>query len=207
MSLDGLLVFAAVFSIACASPGPAIVALVARVIGKGVRGTPYFCLGLLLGDLVWLTCAVFGLVALAEVFHPLFVAIKYLGAAYLLYLGWKLWTAPAVSPWGGEPRLDADVQQFMGVLGGFALTLGNPKTMLFYLALLPTVIDLPAIGWVGFTELACVVVVIYGLVLVGYVVFAARSRGMIRNARAMRVVHRIGGTIMTGAAIAVVARD
>ena len=90
MSLDGLLVFAAVFSIACASPGPAIVALVARVIGKGVRGTPYFCLGLLLGDLVWLTCAVFGLVALAEVFHPLFVVIKYLGAAYLLYLGWKL---------------------------------------------------------------------------------------------------------------------
>ena len=207
MDIGGLLVFAAVFGVACASPGPTIVALVARVIGKGTGGTPFFCLGLLLGDLMWLACAVLGLAALAEVFHPIFLVIKYLGAAYLLYLGWKLWTLPSTPPLNTELAKDPDDQPIVGIASSLTLTLGNPKTMLFYIALLPTVVVLTNLSWLGFAELGGVVVVIYSLVLSSYVAFAARSRRLIGNKRAMRMVNRASGTIMAGAAIAVVTRN
>ena len=199
--------FASVFGVACASPGLTIVALVARVIGKGTGRTPFFCLGFLLGDLAWLACAVLGLAALAEVFHPIFLAIKYLGAAYLLYLGWKLWTLPGTPPLNTELAKDPDDQPIFGIASGLTLALGNPKTMLVYIALLPTVVAFTNLSWLGFAELGGVVVVIYSLVLASYVAFAARSRSLIRNKRAMRMVNRASGTIMAGAAIAVATRN
>lgn len=212
MDLAGLLLFAAVFGVACASPGPTLVALVARIIGSGMAGIPSFCAGLVIGDLIWLACAVFGLAALADWFQPLFLIVKYLGAAYLLYLGWRLWTTPVRSPMGLTQSNDRQTpggndRPVLGAIGGIALTLGNPKTMLFYLALLPTVVSLSQLGWTGFLELGAIVVVIYCFVLLGYIGFATRSRALVKSARAMRIVNRTGGTIMAGAAVVVATRN
>ena len=203
MDIAALLVFALVFAVACASPGPTIAALVARVLGKGMAGAPAFCCGLMIGDLVWLACAVFGLAALAELFQPLFQVIKYLGAAYLLYLAWKMWTAPAAQPVNTALAKGDTVKLFFG---GLALALGNPKTMLFYLALLPTVVSLSDLSWVGFAQLLAVIALVYGVVLCSYTLLAARARGLFRSARAMRIVNRTTGTVMAGAAVAVATR-
>src|ERR1051325_6535428 len=86
MTLGALLTFAVVFGVACAVPGPTIAALLARVLGRGMAGAPACCAGLMLSDVMWLTSAVLGLAVLAETVQPVFVVIKYLGAAYLLYL-------------------------------------------------------------------------------------------------------------------------
>ena len=148
MGIESIVAFGAVLFVACASPGPTIAALVARVLGRGIAGAPAFCLGLLISDIVWLTGAVLGLAVLAETFHTLFVALKYLGAGYLLYLAWKLWTASAgpvtAAPVKGEGR-----RLFFA---GIAVGSGNPKTMLFYLALLPTLLPLQAIGGLGLPD-------------------------------------------------------
>src|SRR6187402_687964 len=85
------LTFAMVLLVAVISPGPAIAALVARIMARGTDGIIAFCAGLVLGDLIWLTCAMFGLAALAALFQPVFLIVKYCGAAYLLFLAWKLW--------------------------------------------------------------------------------------------------------------------
>ncbi len=204
MDAASLLLFAGVFAIACASPGPAIAALIARVMGRGTAGAPAFCLGLLLGDVIWLACAVFGLAAVAETFHPVFVAIKYLGVAYLLYLAWKLWTAPAGPPSSAAPPTGDAIRLFAG---GVALTLGNPKTMLFYLSLLPTIISLPALDWLGFFELALVVAFVYAVVLGAYVLLAARARRAFRSRRAMKLVNRGTGALMASAALTVATRN
>jgi threonine/homoserine/homoserine lactone efflux protein len=95
MDLAGLLVFATALFIAAASPGPGIAAIVARVLGRGPRGAVAFSIGIALGDVVWLTFAIVGLAALAQAFHGVFLAVKYAGVAYLLYIAYKLWTAPA----------------------------------------------------------------------------------------------------------------
>ena len=95
MDLTALLIFTGALLVAAASPGPGIVALVARVIGGGPAGVAPFVAGLILGDLAWLAAAVLGLAAVAHTFHEAFVAIKFAGAAYLLYLAYRMWTAPA----------------------------------------------------------------------------------------------------------------
>ena len=204
MDLASLLVFAGVFAIACASPGPAITVLIARVIGRGSKGTLPFCLGLLTGDLVWLACAAFGLAALAETFHPVFIAIKYLGVAYLLYLAWRLWTAPTASPTTTKKMPDRRAKHF---LGGLAVTMGNPKTMLFYLSLLPTIISLSGLTWFGFLEMAAIVTLVYATVLGLYVALAVRARRLFSSGRAMKLINRGTGAMIAGAAAVVATRN
>ena len=203
LSWPTLTAFAVVFAFAAASPGPAVAAVLARVIAKGSSGMVFFVLGLMLGDLIWLSAAVFGLAALAALFQPLFLVLKYLGAAYLLFLAWKLWHAPAIAA-SAEPVRGQGVRLFGG---GLLLAMGNPKTMLFYLALLPTLIDLPSLNAVGFAELAAVVAVVFVAVFTAYVVLAVQARRVFTSPRAIRLVNRTSGVAMAGAAAAVAVRQ
>jgi threonine/homoserine/homoserine lactone efflux protein len=199
MEPAALLLFAATLLVAAASPGPGVAALVARVIGTGPAGALPFAAGLILGDLVWLAVATLGLAVVAQAFHDLFIAIKLAGAAYLLYLAYRMWTAVPVTPEvaavrDSGPRLLA---------AGLALTLGNPKVVAFYLALLPNLIDLGDIGLVGYLELAGVSIAVLAGVFGAYAAAAARARRLFRTPRALRLVNRIGGTVIAGAAVAV----
>src|SRR5882757_10153113 len=132
MEMSTLVIYAATLAVACAVPGPTTAALVARVLGRGTQGALAFCGGLLFGDFVWLSATALGLAMLAATLQPVFIGIKYAGAAYLLYLAWKLWTAPAKGPDDAQPVRGEGVRLF---LTGLSVCLGNPKTALFYLAL------------------------------------------------------------------------
>src|SRR5919201_2131495 len=94
MNVGALVLFGSTLLVAAASPGPGITALVARVIGRGPEGASAFAAGLILGDLVWLAVAILGLAVVARTFHEIFLVIKYVGAAYLVYLAYRMWTAP-----------------------------------------------------------------------------------------------------------------
>ncbi|WP_225773370.1 LysE family translocator [Inquilinus sp. Marseille-Q2685] len=203
MEPSTLLIYAVTLGVACAVPGPTTAALVARVLGRGSRGAPAFCAGLMAGDLMWLGATALGLAMLAATLQPVFVAIKYAGAVYLLYLAWRLWTAPAAEPVEAQPVRGEGVRLF---LAGISVCLGNPKTTLFYLALLPTIIDLPRLTWLGFAELAATLMAVYGAVLAAYVVLALRARRMFRSPRALKAINRGTGAVMAGAAVAVATR-
>ena len=103
----------------------------------------------------------------------------------------------------GDTRRVGYVRLFFA---GLAVTLGNPKVVAFYLALLPTLIDLPRVGLFGYVELAGISVVILTAVFGAYVLAAARARTLFRSPRAMRLLNRAGGTMMAGAAVAVAAK-
>src|SRR6476619_6717599 len=185
MDLAGLLVFASALFIAAASPGPGIAAIVARVLGRGTRGALAFTAGVALGDVVWLTVAILGLSALAQAFHGVFEIVKYAGAAYLLYLAWKLWTAPvAPHAMALAPAREKPIRLF---LGGLAVTMGNPKVMVFYLALLPALIDLRSVTLLGWLELSLVTLGVLTIVLGSYVLLAARTRRLFTSPRAVRM--------------------
>jgi threonine/homoserine/homoserine lactone efflux protein len=201
MDLAALLLFAGTLFVAAASPGPGIAALVARVIGRGSDGAGAFAAGLILGDLVWLAVATLGLAVVAQTFHEVFLVIKYVGAAYLVYLAYRMWTAPATPhDIAADTRRESSLRLF---LAGLALTLGNPKVVAFYLALLPNLIDLTRVGLLGYVELAGVSIIVLTAVFGAYVVAAARARALFRSTRAMRLLNRAGGTMMAGAAVAV----
>lgn len=205
MELTSLVVFAGILIVAAGTPGPNVGALVARVISRGHKGVFPFMFGLWVGDAVWLTLAVWGLAALAQSFYMVFLALKYAGVAYLFYLAWKMWFAPveesvaeAAIPPAGEAR-----KLFMSAL---AVTLGNPKIMVFYMAILPTVIDITHVSLVGWAELLLVMFAVLAAVDTGWVLLAAQARRLLRSPRSMRIANRTSAGMMAGAAVAIAAR-
>jgi threonine/homoserine/homoserine lactone efflux protein len=204
MDLAGLLLFSSALFIAAASPGPGIAAIVARVLGRGPKEAVAFSIGVALGDVVWLTFAILGLAALAQAFHEVFLVIKYAGAAYLLYIAYKIWTAPAVAK-DVKPEAGTEHPTKL-LLGGLALTLGNPKTVVFYLALLPTILDLTRITVLGYAELVVATLSVVGVVFAGYIVLAARARQLFTTPKAIRILNRTTGALLAGAAAAVASR-
>ena len=204
MELSALVIFALALAIAAGSPGPSIAALIARVLMRGWRDVAPFVLAMWLGEALWLTLAVLGLAALAETFHWAFVAVKWCGVAYLLWLAWQMWRAPvAVTAGGSAPRAGRPARMF---LAGLAVTLGNPKIMAFYLAVLPTIIDLGALGALGLLELALTMLVVLAGVDIAWIALAERARRLLASPRALQVANRVGATLMGGAAAAIAAR-
>lgn len=203
MNLTSLLIFAGALLVAAGSPGPSIAALVARVISKGFRDVLPFLAAMWIGEAVWLSLAVFGLAYVAQSFHFAFVVVKWLGVAYLAFLAWKMWTAPVAAEGAEMPRADSAGRLFFA---GMAVTLGNPKIMMFYLALLPTIVDLAHVSVFGWVELTLTMVVVLVAVDLAWVIAAAQARRLLKSARAMKIANRVGASTMAGAAAAIAAR-
>jgi threonine/homoserine/homoserine lactone efflux protein len=205
MSFYGVCIFAAVYFLAVAVPGPAVAAVVARALGRGAQGAPAFIAGFLVGDLIWFTFAATGLAALAQTAYAVFVVVKYAGALYLLYLAYRLWTAPAqqVDESTSAQQSDRPLQLFLGSL---ALTLANPKTVLFFLSLLPTVVKLETLNLGGFLEIATVISIVLPLVFGLYIIAAVRARRFFKSTRAIRNLNRGTGAALAGAAVVVASR-
>src|ERR1041384_30540 len=89
MTLAGFVAYSGALAVAAAIPGPGITALVARALGSGFRSSLVMSLGLILGDLSYLTAVVLGLAFIAQTFGTVFLIIKWLG---VLYLGWLAYT-------------------------------------------------------------------------------------------------------------------
>lgn len=204
MDLTTLLLFAAAMFINAGSPGPGILALVARVTAVGLRPVLPFMLAFWLGELLWLVAAVLGLSALALAFHGAFVALKWLGVAYLCVLAWRMWTRPVTG--GDDDGLPRGESAWATFLAGLALTLGNPKIMVFYVALLPSLIDLDAVTPLGLAELGLTALLVMMTVDLGWACAAAWARRWLRTPRAQRIANRVGATAMGGAAAAIATR-
>jgi threonine/homoserine/homoserine lactone efflux protein len=203
MTLSALLIFAGALVVSAGSPGPSIAALVARVIARGTRGVVPFISAMWIGEALWLASAIFGLAMVAQTFYWAFVIIKYCGIAYLIYLAWKMWNAPVKV----EARdLPDDSSSFRLFLTGLAITLGNPKIMVFYLALLPAILDLDHVTIAGWAELTLTMFVVLAVVDLAYVALASKARAFIRSVRAMRVANRTSAVAMGGAVVMMATR-
>lgn len=203
MDFITLLTFTIAYAIVVLVPGPGVAAIVARALGGGFRGAVPMVIGILLGDLVYLAFAVFGLAAIATYFSAIFTVIRYLSAAYLLYIAWKFWSAQPGSEQVG-PRAESHWTKTL--LAGLSLTLGNPKTIVFYLALLPTLIPIDKIAPLGLGELVTIISVVLLIIGFGYAALAARARVFFRNPVALRRLNRATGGILALAAGAVIIR-
>ena len=199
-TITPFLAYAAALGIAAFIPGPGVAGLVGQSLGNGARAGLFFLAGIALGDIVYLTVAVAGLAALAEIFAEALLVVKILGGAYLVYLAVIFWRSK-----GGlvGVRAAKDHSGVRALLAGFAVTLGNPKTIVFYLALLPTVMDLHAVGISQWAVLAPLTVVVLFTVLSPYALVAAKARGLMMRPQALRRLNRVAGGIIgtAGAAI------
>lgn len=204
MDISVLLIFAGALLLAAGSPGPSLAALVAQVLARGARPVLPFVIAMWVGEALWLSFAVFGLVLIAEALHGLFVVVKYAGVAYLAYLAWRMWSAPTGQ---GELPDSAGDRPWRTFLAGLAVTLGNPKIMMFYLALLPSIVDLAKVGLTAWAELVITMLVVLAVIDFVYLGLAARLRRFVTDPRRRRVANRVSAFIMGGAAAAIAARS
>jgi threonine/homoserine/homoserine lactone efflux protein len=203
MTIASLLTYATALFIAAAIPGPGMTAIVARALGSGFRPTFFMGLGLILGDLCYLGGVVLGLAYVAQTFVTAFLLLKFAGVIYLAYIAWKLWTAGLISQ-------DIEARKVAGVgasfLSGLFVTLGNPKTMLFYIALVPTLIPLNDVGARDFAILVCLTFVVLMSVLIPYILLAAKARLLLKKPAALKALNRSAAGILMGTAAYIAAR-
>ena len=204
MDVASIALFCLAVVVGTATPGPTVVTLFARVLALGRRGNLAFSAGLVIGDILWLACAVFGVAAVAAVAHEVMLALKYLGAAYLLFLAYKLWTAP--TGLNGDLPTVQPSRPLRAAAGGMAVAIANPKTMMFYLALIPNLVDVGQIDAVVFLELSVLVTIIYSGVLAGYTMGAVRARRLLSSDRARRAINRGSSVVLVGTAGVVASR-
>lgn len=204
ISLYGYLIFLVTLTVAAAVPGPGVATVIARTLSHGAHAGLLVTTGIICGDIAWLTVAILGLAAIAKTFAAVFLVVKYLGAAYLLYLAWKLWQAPpqTVDLKEAGPR----GHKLSNIWIGLSVTLSNPKTIMFYMAVLPTLLDIGHVGFNLYFILAATIACVLVLVFTGYVFLAIGIKQVFRSGSAIRALHRGTGLIMAGAAAMIASR-
>ncbi|MBX9462463.1 MAG: LysE family translocator [Neoaquamicrobium sediminum] len=205
MTLAGFVTYAGALAIAAAIPGPGVVALVARALGSGFRSAIFMAFGLVLGDLVYLTAVVLGLALVAQTFGTAFLVIKWVGVAYLAWMAWNFWRTGITAE-----KVDADRARggiWTSVLSGLLVTLGNPKVMVFYLAITPTIIDIASITPSDYGVLIAITAMVLLVVLMPYLALAAKARWFLATPRALKALNRTAATFMAGAAAAIATRS
>ncbi|MEQ8356374.1 MAG: LysE family translocator [Kiloniellaceae bacterium] len=207
MSPETLLAFTLAMFLLAASPGPGFLLVVARALTGGFGAGMAVITGMVLGDVLFLVLAILGLSALSAVMGEFFLAVKILGAAYLIWLGVKTWRRrPSLPRRKSVEAANAPMLHSRSVALGFFVTLGNPKAILFYGALVPTFIDVTALSVADVVAMALVVTAALYLVLGVYSFFAARAGRLIKSTPALTWLNRVTGGLLVGAGAAVVTR-
>lgn len=202
--MQSYLLFTSAFLVSVATPGPDIMVVIGKALalGRVSRCLPLIS-GIIAGKLLLLAAAFLGLSVLASALGSLFVVVKLGGAAYLAYLGVRLWRRP--------PRDGFDIGHFESGAAreiglGLAMSIGNPIAILFYAALLPNVVDVERATFGTAAILMAIVGASTLFVYIAYALLAARARFLFRSSAAQQRVNRTSGAAMVGAAVLIAAR-
>lgn len=184
------LLFLTVATLTVLSPGPGVLMTLTNALRYGLRGTIGGILGIAFGALLVAGISATTLGAVLAASALAFTVLKLAGAAYLIYLGARLWRSPPV-PVASEQAHQASFKRRF--LEGLSLQLTNPKAIFFFLSVFPQFIEGEA-GFVG--QFALLVLTYAALVVVihtGYALFAHQARAWLTSERGGRTVNRLGG--------------
>ena len=210
MSITELLAFTAATFIASVIPGPAIFTAIACTMTRGLHSTLIVMAGLTSGDLVYFAFAIFGLAGIAAIFGELFIVIKYAGAAYLAYLGWSLFTRISKKAVREQIRHNTgrnNSRNTQSYLAGLLITLSNPKTMVFFIAVLPGGIDLRHVDTVEILLLGTIIALLSFGCALAYCVFALLASRSVKTRIPTRWINYTAGSVLFGCSAAIATRD
>ncbi|MFP8880489.1 MAG: LysE family transporter [Myxococcota bacterium] len=198
MTIGAWLFFVATESVLCLSPGPAVLTVVSQGVSYGFRSGVWTSVGVLSANVLYFGVSATGLFAVAVAWVELFFLIKWVGAAYLIWLGVQMWRTASMDPVGnqGPPESQRAATAGRALLRGFVVQLSNPKTLLYFGALLPQFIDARREVGMQIAILGATSIVVEFAILTGYATLGARAA---RYAQTSRWVGRIGGSLLIGA--------
>jgi threonine/homoserine/homoserine lactone efflux protein len=199
MTLELWAAFVAASSILLVIPGPTVLLVVSYALGQGWRTALPMAVGVALGDFTAMTLPMLGLGALLAASATLFTVLKWIGAAYLVWLGVKLWRA------GGAMQVPRNGSGRPPWAVAWLVTALNPKSITFFVAFLPAFLD-PLNDFL--TQMLVFETTFLVLAFANaftYALVASRARGLVANQRVIRVINTAGGSLLIGAGVATVA--
>ncbi|MCX8571933.1 LysE family translocator [Aminobacter sp. MET-1] len=202
MSFESWAAFAAASAVLLVIPGPTILLVVSYALGQGWRTALPMAVGVALGDFTAMTLSMLGIGALLAASATVFTIVKWIGAAYLIYLGIKLFRAGGTLD--AKPRTDAASAVKM-MAHAWIVTALNPKSITFFVAFLPQFLDRNGDFWTQMLIFELTFLTLAFANAFGYALVAARARSVVSNPRAIRIFNRTGGTLLVGAGIAAAA--
>ncbi len=202
MPFETWLAFAAASAVLVVIPGPTILLVVSYALGRGARTALPTAVGVALGDFTAMTLSMLGLGALLATSAELYTALRWAGAAYLVWLGIKLWRAGGTL--AAEPRTDGASDAKM-LVHAWAVTALNPKSITFFVAFLPQFMDPGRDFLTQMIMFEATFLVIAFANALGYALLAGRARRFVKDERAIATVNRVGGGLLVGAGVAAVA--
>lgn len=197
-------VFALAFAASAAAPGPEIAGLLARTLGNGIRSGFSLAGGIVVGKLVLLSAAVIGLTGLVAALGPAFVALRYLGAGYLIWLGIKKWRRAGRLLATDAATAPTSRAREVGL--GMAMTLSNPIALVFYVALLPGVIEVSDVSVQSYLVLCAILVLVMAVVVLGYGLMAELARKLLSAADSKSRIDRISAVLFVLAGLLIALR-
>ena len=197
MPLDHWLAFVAASVIMLAIPGPTVLLVVSYALGYGRRPALAVVAGVSLGGLTAMTASMLGLGAILAASSTVFTALRWIGGAYLVYLGVKLWRAPVRV---GEPDGDAPRVGLARMFAhAYAVTALNPKGIVFFVVFVPQFFVPTEPFWQQAGVVIATFVTLDVLNVTLFVLLASAARRHLQEPRVQRIVNRTGGSFLIGA--------
>lgn len=198
MTLETWLAFSAASIVLLLIPGPTILLVISYALGQGWRVALPMAAGVALGDFTAMTLSMLGIGALLMASATIFTVLKWLGAAYLIWLGVKLFRA------GGsfETKARTEATSPLKMLAhAWLITALNPKSITFFVAFLPQFLDAKAPFLPQMAIFEATFLTLAFLNAFGYALVASKARNLFRSERAIRAFNRTGGTLLIGAGV------
>ncbi|MGB0582164.1 MAG: LysE family translocator [Limisphaerales bacterium] len=204
MTLLSALTLFVVMSGLAAIPSASVALVVTRGAAFGVRSGAAVAAGIVLGDLVFVAFAIFGLHAIAEAMGSFFAVVRYAGGAYLIWMGVGLIRSRGKdSPRPDHPGRSTLLASF---LSGFALTLGDVKAILFYASLFPAFVHVTSLGLGDAAAVVLITITAVGGVKLAYA-FAARGILLqFETKEREEIALSMAGTVLVGTGACVIAK-
>jgi homoserine/homoserine lactone efflux protein len=198
MTLETWLLFVITETALCFTPGPAVLLVLSHGLTRGTGSSVYANLGILTGNAAYFALSATGLGALLLASYEVFSAIRWLGAAYLVWLGVTAFFGKSAVLAVNHAAPTSAVRTFAN---GALLQVANPKALVFFVALLPQFIDPHRTVFAQVAILGVTSVVIEFAVLLAYGALAGRLTSVAARPRFQRLANRIAGTMLVAAGV------
>lgn len=199
IGLTEIALYAFALAVLVLTPGPVVVATIARTLTTGWRSAMPLAAGVSICDMLWPALAIFGLSAIVQVYGEIMLALRYIGAAILIWMGWRLIV-------GAKQALKTDPDPslmrrnaWQGFTAGFLVNLGNPKSILFFVGILPNLFPMASLTGADITVIIAMSAVVPFLGNVFWAFAAHSARRLLRSPKAVRRVNQVSGGALIGA--------
>ena len=202
LTLSSIAALFSVMVVGALIPSVSVLAVSARSAASGFIHGVFITIGIVVGDIFFILLAILGLSILAETMGSLFVLIKYLGGAYLIWLGIKLWRSKSKDV-GAEGTIESSL--LSSFLTGLLITLGDQKAILFYLGFFPAFLDLSTISYFDTSIIIVIAIVAVGGVKLGYAYMADRASLLI-SSKTYQGINIAAGSIIIAVGVFLIAK-